>query len=655
MALGLGYLVAMTASMGLQQLKSWQDNKQLKELTNKQLQMKEALQNREFERLRRLQREVHEITMEMEKEAHLQRREDIEKEYDNAFESLANQAELDKWPLNVVPFIMKGESFGSHIRGFDVATVHCILTPSNDMNFNRWIYSKLDMRIEELINSYWNSNTTHPIVYYGGSWKLKFPNGAPKFDYNDVTRLHTALYSIPVIAITPYFTSYDKFVLRVWCWGMGTEDGSNQQTITPPTDLFTYEVNTRIEYRSKDANSEAGKKELIGTIISELSSYFVSMIGYLNDMYYWKMYQIPPHGISILKSLGFKRAMGLYEDSVKQIPVNQSLSEQEFVKGIIPYVENSEELIANYANIIKSNFDRKKVLTINEIKSLKSIIHINTDNSSLNDLSKIINCSYEIKKVDFEVVQICDFDFGVVLNKIRSKQDCFLDNTYFYLCVWNSGILFGRFGKEDLTPTLYELSNNLRYFIFVSVDCTDVVGKTSTIYKINLLTNKIIKMGKKFEDRYEQEFARIGKGLGRIIDALGQNQTNPNDSVWNGTSDKGNSEGDQSVNEMLDQLLEMCVERISDGDIQAEYSDNLTLQLFLDWIDKNYKAGYNKAHIVKGYIKSRGKYLFCIFFADDNKVYLGKNDSAKCFISPEVNQEMSETFGKNNICTIPLN
>lgn len=655
MALGLGYLVAMTASMGLQQLKSWQDNKQSKELANKQLEMKEALQNREFERLRRLQREAHKIAMEMEKEAHFQRREDIEKEYDNAFESLANQAELDKWPLNVVPFIMKGESFGSHIRGFDVATVHCILTPSNDINFNRWIYSKLDMRVEELINSYWNSNTTHPIVYYGGSWKLKFPNGVPKFDYNDVTRLHSALNSIPVIAITPYFTPYGTFIMRLWCWGMGTEDESNQQSITLPIDLFTYEINTRTEYRSKEADSETGQKELIETTISELSSYLVSMIGYLNDMYYWKMYQIPPHGISILKSLGFQRTISLYEDSVKQIPVKQPLSEQEFVKGIIPYIENPDELIANYASLIKSNFNEGKMLTIDEIKSLKSIIQINTNNSSLNDLSKIVNFSYEIKNVDFEVVQICDFDFRVVLNKIRSKQDCFLDNTYFYLCVWNSGILFGRFSQEDFTPTLYESSHNLRYFVFMSVDSTDVVEEVFIVYKINLLTNKMIKMEKRFEDRYEQEFARIGKGLGRIIDAFRQSKSNPNDSVWNGTSDRGNSEGDQSVNEMVDQLLEMCVERISDGDIQAEYSDNLTLQSFLDWIDKNHKAGYNKAHIVKGYIKSRGKYLFCIFFADDNRVYLDKNDSAKCFISPEVNQEMSETFGKNNICTIPLN
>lgn len=654
MALGIGYLVAMTASMGLQQLKSWQDNKQSEKLVNKQLEIKKALQNREFERLRRLQREAHEIAMEMEKEAHLQRREDIEKEYDNAFESLASQAELDKWPLNVVPFIMKGESFGSHIRGFDVATVHCILTPSNNMNFNRWIYGKLDMRIEELLNSYWNSNTTHPIVYYGGSWKSK-PNGVPKFDYNDVTRLHTALNSIPVIAITPYFTPHGKFIVRVWCWGMGAENEDNQQSITPPTDLFSCEINIGTEYDAKDAESGIEKKKLIEKTISELSSYFVSMIGYLNDMYYWKMYKIPPHGISIFKSLGFKRTIGLYESSVSQITVDQAIHEQEFVKGIIPYVENSEDLITNYIRIIKSDFDRKKVLTIDEIKSLKSIIQIDEKKSLLNDLITIINNSYNITNVDFEVMQICDFDIMVVLDEIRSKRDSFLDNTFFYLCVWNSNILFGRFGQEDFTPTLYESSNNLRYFILKSGVCSNISGDTSTVYKINLSTNKVIEMEKNFEKRYGHEFARIGKGIGRILDALGQSKPDNNDSVWNGTSEKGDPKGDQNANEMVEQLLDMCTERISSQDIQAEYSENLTLQSFLDWIDKNYKAGYNKAHIVKGYIKSRGKYLFCIFFADDNKIYLGKNDPAKCFISPVVNQEMSETFGNNNICTIPLN
>lgn len=375
MALGLGYLVAMTTSMGLQQLKSWQDNKQSKELANKQLEMKEALQNREFERLRRLQREAHEIALEMEKEAHLQRREDIEKEYDNAFESLANQAELEKWPLNVVPFIMKGESFGSHIRGFDVATVHCILTPSNDSNFNRWIYSKLDMKVEELMNSYWNSNTTHPVIYYGGSWKLKFPNGTPKFDYNDVTRLHSALYSIPVIAITPYFTPHGKFSVKVWCWGMGSEDDYNLQEIIPPTDLFTYKISKQTEYQPKDTNSEEAKRNLIETTISELSAYFVSIVGYLNDMYYWKMYNLAPmYPFLLSKSSDVFGQIALSSKQNYLETLNQSIPSvdctDDSFENSLSFYKNTKYIIGEseremYINAIISNYKQAKGIQLN--------------------------------------------------------------------------------------------------------------------------------------------------------------------------------------------------------------------------------------------------------------------------------------------------
>lgn len=374
MALGLGYLVAMTTSMGLQQLKSWQDNKQSKELANKQLEMKAALQNKEFERLRRLQKEAHEIALEMEKEAHLQRREDIEKEYDNVFESLANQAELDKWPLNVVPFIMKGESFGSHIRGFDVATVHCILTPSNNSNFNRWIFSKLDMKVEELMNNYWNSNTTHPIVYYGGSWKLKFPNGTPKFDYNDVTRLHSALYNIPVIAITPYFSPHGKFSVKVWCWGMGAEDDYNLQDIIPPTDLLTYEISKQTEYQSKDVDSEEAKRILIETTISELSVYFVSMVGYLNDMYYWKMYNLPPVFPRLLsKSKDVLGSIAIYIKQNYLDTLNQSVpsidcTDDSFDKSLSFY-KNTKNIMSKseqemYINAVISNYKQAKAIQL---------------------------------------------------------------------------------------------------------------------------------------------------------------------------------------------------------------------------------------------------------------------------------------------------
>lgn len=376
----LGYLVAMTTSMGLQQLRSWQDNKQSIELANKQLEMREALQKREFDRLRRLQRETHEIALAMEKEAHLQRRADIEKEYDNAFESLAKQAELENWPLNVVPFIMKGESFGSHIRGFDVATIHCILTPSNKSNFNRWIYSKLDMKVEELMNSYWNSNTTHPVIYYGGSWKLKNPDGTLKFDYNDVTRLHSALYSIPVIAITPYFSPYGYFCVKVWCWGMGSDaEYNNQLDIIVPKDLFTYKINSKTEYKPKDTDTEEAKR--IETTISELSAYIVSMVGYLNDMYYWKMYNLAPMYpflMSKLSDFSDRIAWSCKQDYLEAL--NQSIPSVDCTDNSF---ENSLSFYKNTKYII-SEQERKTYISdiISNYKQAKGI-QLNTDETAI--------------------------------------------------------------------------------------------------------------------------------------------------------------------------------------------------------------------------------------------------------------------------------
>lgn len=283
----------MAASMGLQQLKAWQDNKQKEAFAGKQMEMRKAMQQREFDRARRLQAEAAKIAMEMEAEAHAQRRQDIENEYDNVYNSLIDQFQLDKWPLSVVPFIMKGESFGTHVRGFDVASVHCILTPSNDPNFNRFVYNSLDLRVEQMMNSYWNSNTTHEVVYYGGVWKPKAPNGVLTLDYSDVQKLHSELKSVPVICITPYFQPNGKMIFRVWVWGMGA-DKTTRQDIAPFAKDFSLSLNASSFIKPKNETTEKEFLSAINTFINETANYLTAMIGYLTDMYYWKMYNTIP-------------------------------------------------------------------------------------------------------------------------------------------------------------------------------------------------------------------------------------------------------------------------------------------------------------------------------------------------------------------------
>lgn len=374
------YFAVMAAAMGLQQLKAWQDNKQKEAFAAKQKEIRVAMQKREFDRLRRLQAEAHQIALDMEREAHEQRRQDIEKEYDNVFDALIEQFQLDKWPLNIVPFIMKGESFGSHVRGHDVATVHCILTPSNNLEFNRYVYSKLDQQIETAMNLYWNSNTDHNVVYYGSSWKQKKPSGIPYCEYKDVQRLYADLRHVPFICITPYFKeTTGEFYFKVWVWGMGASSTSHRD-IYPPEGLF------------KDVlNSSSDFSKISDSTLSDITSYLISMVGYLTDMYYWKMYQLAP------SLLGLEKA----------------ITSSSYIRGVIleEYKESLNEALAS-----KTPDDNHMRNTLNFFSEVRP--HLTDDESSEfvdlaynkisteRGISNLNYCSYIFNNEDIDMLEI---------------------------------------------------------------------------------------------------------------------------------------------------------------------------------------------------------------------------------------------------------
>lgn len=334
------YFAIMATAIGLQQLKTWQDNKQKEAFIAKQKELREALQNREFDRVRKLQAETHRISMEIEKEVHEQRRQDIENEYDSVFEQLADQLHLEKWPLNVVPFIMKGESFGSHVRGFDVASIHCVLTPSNNIDFNRWIYGRLDMSIEFMMNLNWNSSTDHSLVYYGASWKPKTNMGIPKFDNNDILRLYADLRNVPFICIIPYFKeTTGQFYFKVRIWGMGADVDTNAREIYPPKNWLSINL-----------TSESNFAEFSDEIIPKMTNYIVSMIGYLTDMYYWKMYNVSPILPKLVKSKESLLLPCLIDDYCESID-NGNATISDILKYGLSLLQNSNH---NRINILKS-------------------------------------------------------------------------------------------------------------------------------------------------------------------------------------------------------------------------------------------------------------------------------------------------------------
>jgi hypothetical protein len=438
----------MAASMGLQQLKAWQDNKQKEVLTEKQMEMRKAMQQHEFDRARRLQAEAAKIAMEMENEAHIQRRKDIEKEYDNVFNSLIEQFQLEKWPLSVVPFIMKGESFGSHVRGFDVATVHCILTPSNNANFNRFVYNSIDLRVEQMMNINWNSNTVHQVVYYGGAWKPKAPNGVATLDYDDVVKLHAELKSVPVICITPYFLPAGTLIFRVWAWGMGA-DTTTRQDITPFAQDFSIPLNASSFIRPSDEQSEQEFTSKLNTFIVDSANYIIAMTGYLTDMYYWKMYNLPPLCLSL--NLNFlpnnslkkglvddyydilNRSVGNGSDSNNTTKIDNVLSYYSKLEPHMDKVRGSKLIDKAYATFITAKGvnpenveDLTFVLEDDDVSALEKFSAISKKYQFLDSIVEDIKCRIACNTIsstsDITIPELLEMGYNLLNgSKISSK------------------------------------------------------------------------------------------------------------------------------------------------------------------------------------------------------------------------------------------
>lgn len=270
----------IAASIGAQLFNSWQANKKTEELQARQREFQKAAQRREFDRMRQLQREAAQLVLEIEADVHKQRLEDIEANYDDVVKQFSTEIAIKKWPLKVLPFVMRGESFGTFFNGSKSIALHTILTPSNCDRFNEAVYMDIDLQLEAACNEHWNAQTSHPIAYYGGAWRK------PTLDLDHIDLLKTQLKNVPTVVITPYFGPQLYFKVKMWGMGKDTE-----VKIELPKNLFSYEYEKGMNYSPKD---ESPKGDLIDTTIEEFVPYLECLIGYIADTYFWEMYKVVP-------------------------------------------------------------------------------------------------------------------------------------------------------------------------------------------------------------------------------------------------------------------------------------------------------------------------------------------------------------------------
>lgn len=356
----------MVASIGMQFFNNYANNKKNDEIQAQQREFQIAAAEHDFERMRKAQATAAKLALELEAEIHKERVEDIEKSYDTLLDNFANSFAITDWPLNVLPFIMKGESFGTLFGGTAKSiSMHCILTPSNCAWFNEYFYDDLDFRVEAEMNNTWNAQSTHPIVYYGGGWNRRQNNlnggTAPSLiDLDDIALLKNKLKQIPTMIITPYFDPYLHF--RVQLWGMGKDANTPFRIDVPHGEvepivhrIFSYDY-------SKDDNPEF-TEDFFNTTMEEFVPYLTSLIGFVADKYFWSIYKILPILPSVL--CDFPSLKKLYKNNYSKLATDivcgslislpNLKKEVEYIESVKPLLDTAEREALENSIIAKLN------------------------------------------------------------------------------------------------------------------------------------------------------------------------------------------------------------------------------------------------------------------------------------------------------------
>lgn len=650
-------ITMMVASIGMQFFNNYANSKKNEEIQEKQREFQRAAAEHDFERMRKLQTESAKLALELESEVHKERVEDINSNYDALLDNFAHSFAIQNWPLNVLPFVMKGESFGTLFNGTKSINLHCILTPSNCDWFNKNFYDDIDLRLEAEMNNNWNAQSTHPIVYYGGAWNrrsmvkgISVPNIV---DLDDIELLRVKLKDVPVVVITPYFDPWLHFKVKLW--GMGKDSDAPYRIDIPHGNevgfsqrIFSYDYNKDEVDITEDFEN---------TTVEEFVPYLECLIGFIADKYFWSMYKIPPILQKMNVVQAFKRITS--ENNVKnfisytndaRFEIDKSIRYLYAIQNTIPqkvYDELNDYQIAAIG--------KNKNINIHDIEILSEFASLT---NKRNEYSSIIDSFSKRFFEELEVIENVDMSYETICGLIEQLKNDALYPQYFIFCKWNDDAIIGAFYTDTLEECIYERSNTITYFAFLKKEINNIScdrkGEAfysldlKDNYNLNLFNMKTDKKRLSLRERVACKLEENAKRLRGYCERTSQARTNSD--PWGEDSPKKNMDE-------LESILAYFVSGVDNGDIAFKKMGNsMSISCILNWldtIDDDSVNGNNQVYVIRGIYAEKNKVLYCVFLAQNDQ-FLLKNTSKYCFICDSEPDEMKQLFNGKSIYVIPF-
>lgn len=270
--------ILLVTQIGLRIFDNWCNSRQ--NAQNQQIgrEIERAAQARQTARVWKLLKESQEFTWRFEEEKHHQRMEELNKDMEDLLLRLVYEEYIKHWPLKVLPIVMKNQAVGNLLAHQEEnMALHCVLTPSNCMKFNKHVFFSVEKALEQYCNQYWEVGGDHPVLFYSGAWRS---NNLPK--ETQIDSMRTALDNLPTLLITPLFSPVDgKLVIQMRVWGVGSD---NSQIILNDAYVFKPTKFRRDYDNNCDYVNEVG---LLENIIDDLVPYLQCLVGYMADTYFW--------------------------------------------------------------------------------------------------------------------------------------------------------------------------------------------------------------------------------------------------------------------------------------------------------------------------------------------------------------------------------
>lgn len=421
--MAIGAITMILANVGLQIYNNWCGSRQNAALQQTREEFERAAKERNTEHMWRLMREGQELTIQLEKEKHADRLNELKDEVDHLLEKLTYETTISNWPLKVLPIVMKNQAFGNLLANQEEnVAMHVIFTRSNYDQFNKLVFPIVEKQLEQYCDKHWSTMTDHPILFYSGAWKPSVPPTDVQ-----VTAMREELKNLPTLLITPFFRPNDgKLVFQLHMWGVGAN--STDKFDVPeiePTD-FQRPFNNQDDYDNEDGSLEE--------IVEDLVPYLECMIGYMADTYFWSSAGLAPH-LPLLLTNGTICTDGMkYLINDSREYYNELLAESEEKAKDNPFMqENLLNLCEGSAELWNKEYKKAKIEEIkrnpiySEKKSLPSL---------LCPIDAFDNFMYSEKT--FETIDILQDVLVFLENQITEHSR---DNLYILLCKIEDGLM----------------------------------------------------------------------------------------------------------------------------------------------------------------------------------------------------------------------